>query len=277
MIKRIETLQDLRALVRQSERIGFVPTMGALHDGHLSLVRAAKEVCDTVIVSIFVNPTQFAPHEDFASYPRTVEKDCALLEAAGVTAVYMPPVSLMYPDGFATSITVDGVSRYLEGEFRPHFFQGVATVVAKLLLHVLPDKAFFGEKDFQQLQVIRRMVDDLNMPVEIVPVPTARDEYGLALSSRNAYLFPDHMIIARSLNKVLDAMIVDMQSGLSPKDVETRARDTLLKNGFDDVDYCTIRPCATLAPVSSYNMHEPHRALVAARIGTTRLIDNKPV
>jgi pantoate--beta-alanine ligase len=270
--------QDLRAGIaawrKEGKSIGFVPTMGALHDGHIMLGLEAKRNCDIVLYSIFVNPLQFAPHEDFGRYPRTVEQDAARLEAAGMNAVYLPGVEDMYPKDFLTTVHVAGVSEPLEGEFRPAFFDGVATVVSKLLLQVLPDKAFFGEKDYQQLQVVKRLARDLNLPLEIIGVPTMRDENGLALSSRNAYLSPEQYRIACTLNGALKDMGRRFRAGQSINDVESEARTRLLQSGFDKIDYCTIRDADTLQPPSG---HGNLRALAAAWIGATRLIDNMEV
>src|SRR5262245_58693097 len=193
--------------------VGMAPTMGALHEGHLSLVRAAKARCDQVVVSLFVNPKQFAPHEDFERYPRDETGDAKLLAGAGCDLLYAPDRAAMYPEGFATSVLVNTVSTPLEGEFRPHFFGGVATVVTKLLLQCLPDAAFFGEKDYQQLLVIKRLARDLDIPVEIVGCPTVREHDGLAMSSRNAYLSADERRIAARLNVVLHDAIKAVRGG----------------------------------------------------------------
>lgn len=254
--------------------IGFVPTMGALHDGHIALVRAVLEKCNTAIASIFVNPAQFAPHEDFSSYPRTLEQDIKKLQGAGCHALWVPGDEEMYPLGKpTTTVRVSGVSTPLEGEFRPHFFEGVATVVAKLLHQVRPTHAFFGEKDWQQLQVIRRMQSDLSMGIEIVGVPIVRDENGLALSSRNAYLSGEEYDIACHMNRVLFAMAEKIRKGLDCTDVEKWGTENLRAAGFDSVDYCTVRDAHTLEP----STHDLLRILAAAKIGKTRLIDNVPV
>ena len=265
---RMETLRLSRKM------IGFVPTMGALHDGHLALGAEARKTCSTVIYSIFVNPLQFAPHEDLDEYPRDEGADLAKLEAAGVDIAYVPDVEFIYPKSFVTKISVGGISEPLEGEFRPHFFNGVATVVTKLLLQVMPTHAYFGEKDYQQLQVIKRVVRDLNVPVEIVGVPIVRDENGLALSSRNAYLSPEEYQIAILLNRALLGMSVLVRQGEKFSEIEDVGRDALRKVGFDKIDYCVVRDAETLlAPDRPTEL----RLLAAAWLGRTRLIDNMPV
>lgn len=267
-----EAVQGFR---KSGKSIGFVPTMGALHDGHIKLGQTAQKYCDVVIYSIFVNPLQFAPHEDFGRYPRTVEADCLQLEAAGMQGVYLPGVEDMYPKDFLTKVHVDGVSAPLEGEFRPHFFDGVATVVTKLLMQVLPDKAFFGEKDYQQLQVVTRLTKDLNLPLEIVGVPIVRDEQGLALSSRNAYLSPEQLQNARRINVILKDMGQAFRSGKDIKSIEAEAATQLKQAGFEKIDYITIRDATTLQIPEDTS--RPLRALMAAWIGQTRLIDNMAV
>jgi pantoate--beta-alanine ligase len=252
--------------------IGLVPTMGALHRGHIALIETLRATVDRVIVTIFVNPTQFAPGEDFAAYPRDEAADLAQLADAGVDAVFAPTVEEMYPDGFATTVTVGGPAEGLESDFRPHFFSGVATVVAKLLLPCLPDVAIFGEKDYQQLAVIRRMVADLCIPVTIAGHPTVREPDGLALSSRNAYLSPDERRIAPKLHAVLAEAALGIRGQIDPLEVLLRARRALGDVGFK-VDYLEARNAETLAPVVEPDK-EPIRLLVAARLGRTRLIDN---
>lgn len=272
----LRTVDELRAFMAQKHRndqaVGFVPTMGALHEGHLTLARTAKKDCGTAIVSIFVNPKQFAPHEDFDRYPRMLDKDAALLETAAVDAVFAPSVETMYPSGFETTVTVDVVSKPLEGEFRPTHFAGVATVVTRLLLLVGADKAYFGEKDFQQLQVIRALARDLAIPTSIVGVPIVREESGLALSSRNAYLSADEKLKADQLNRVIFSMQKSLKNGADIAAQEQWACDELHKIGFDKIDYCTVRDCATLLPPTSATKDK--RILVAAWLGKTRLIDN---
>jgi pantoate--beta-alanine ligase len=264
----------MKAVQASDKTVGFVPTMGALHEGHIELGKAAAKACGHVIYSIFVNPLQFAPHEDFDRYPRMVDKDIARLEAAGIHSVYLPAVKDMYPDDFVTRIHIEQVTQPLEGEFRPHFFDGVATVVTKLLMQVLPDKAFFGEKDYQQLQVIKRLVQDLNMPIAIEGVATVRDEQGLALSSRNAYLTPEQLTAARQINVILRKLGNDVRDGKEIATAEAEAVSALLGLGFNKVDYCTVRDAKTLQKPDAGA--QELRALVAAWIGQTRLIDNLP-
>ena len=275
-MRTLENIAALRAFVadqrKSGQTIAFVPTMGALHDGHIELVRQGLAKADICIPYIFVNQKQFAPTEDFGSYPRTVEADLEKLRAASASAVYLPQADEVYPPNFATAITVSGVSAPLEGEFRPHFFSGVATVVAKMLLQCLPDIALFGEKDWQQLQVIKRMTADLNIPVEIIGVPTVRDMNGLALSSRNAYLDDAQYQVAVQLNRTLKSMGQEILSGKSINAAEDHAREALLKAGFEKVDYITARNADTLAPPERGNKNL--RLLAAAWIGRARLIDN---
>ncbi|MBY0565567.1 MAG: pantoate--beta-alanine ligase [Hyphomonadaceae bacterium] len=253
-------------------RVGFVPTMGALHEGHLSLVRTARDRCDRAVASLFVNPRQFAPHEDFERYPRDEAGDAALLASAGCDLLYAPDRLSMYPEGFSTNVIVADVSTPLEGEFRPHFFGGVATVVTKLLLQCLPDAAFFGEKDYQQLLVIKRMANDLDIPTEIVGCATVREHDGLALSSRNAYLSPDERRIAARLNFVLHDTIKAVRAGESIAAAEAEAAKHLLAAGFASVDYVAVRDAETLQRIADVN--RPARVLAAAWLGKTRLIDN---
>jgi pantoate--beta-alanine ligase len=254
--------------------VGLVPTMGALHEGHLSLVRGAKAKCDRVIASLFVNPRQFAPHEDFERYPRDEAGDGAMLAAAGCDLLYAPERAAMYPDGFTTNVLVPAVSTMLEGEFRPHFFGGVATVVSKLLLQALPDHAFFGEKDYQQLLVIKRMTKDLDIPVAIHGCPTVREHDGLAMSSRNAYLSADERRIAARLNLVLHDAIKAAHAGEPIAEAEAEASRHLIAAGFTSVDYVAIRDADSLAPVSDL---KHARILAATWLGKTRLIDNMAV
>ncbi|HJS79670.1 MAG TPA: pantoate--beta-alanine ligase [Vitreimonas sp.] len=259
---------------KQGLSVGLVPTMGALHEGHLSLVRAAKAQCQRVVASLFVNPKQFAPHEDFERYPRDEAGDSQLLAGVGCDLLYAPERAAMYPEGFTTNVLVPSLSTMLEGEFRPHFFGGVATVVAKLLLQGLPDHAFFGEKDYQQLLVIRRMVRDLDIPVAIHGCPTVREHDGLAMSSRNAYLTADERRIAVRLNLILHDAIKEVHAGEPIEEAEAEARRHLVASGFTSVDYVAIRDAETLAPVSDL-AHA--RILAAAWLGKTRLIDNMAV
>lgn len=255
--------------------VALVPTMGALHEGHLALVREARAQADRVIATIFVNPMQFAANEDLSRYPRQEERDLELLDGAGCDLVWLPGVEDIYPSGFATTVSVRGVSERWEGEARPGHFDGVATVVAKLLVATLPDLALFGEKDFQQLAVIRRMAADLGLPVEIGGVPTVRDSDGLALSSRNAYIGADErqraLALPRALAEARDAIL----SGTGVGQALAEARDALGAAGFAPIDYVALVDSATLEPAEE--LRDDLRLIAAARIGTTRLIDNLPL
>lgn len=296
----VRTVAELRAAVAgwraKGERVAFVPTMGALHEGHISLVRQGKDCAERVIASVFVNPTQFAPTEDLDRYPRQEARDAELLAAAGCDILYAPTSSEMYPAGFATSVTVGGVSEDLEGRFRPQMFGGVAVVVAKLLIQADPDVAIFGEKDYQQLLVIRRMARDLDLPVEILAGATVREADGLAMSSRNAYLAPAERAVAASLNVILAAAAGRVRAGEPVPTVEAWATSALLEAGFAGIDYVAVRDAATLGladssdhrPVADIHRHVPNglrddptppglRILAAAWLGQTRLIDNLPV
>lgn len=259
------------------ERVALVPTMGALHEGHLSLVRLARARADRVVASLFVNPTQFGPNEDFSAYPRSEAKDAALLADVGCDLLYAPTVEEMYPEGFATKVSVAGVSEPLDGAARPGHFDGVATVVAKLLLQCGPDVAVFGEKDFQQLQVIRRLVRDLDIPVEVVGGPTARAEDGLALSSRNAYLAAAQRQVAAELNRCLKLAVRRLRAGEPVSEVEAAAVRELEAAGFDSVDYVAVHAPDDLARLGPGPLAGPGRILAAARLGRARLIDNMPV
>jgi len=269
----LTTVSELRAALvsRRSLRIGMVPTMGALHAGHLSLIDQAKKHAGTVVVSIFVNPAQFAPHEDFDAYPRTLEADLEKL-AGRADLVFAPTAREMYPEGHATSIAVGGPAQGLESDFRPHFFAGVATVVAKLLIAASPDIAMFGEKDYQQLLVVNRLVRDLGLPVEIIGVPTLRESDGLALSSRNAYLGAEERRIAGRLNAVLKDAISLARAGGDLRTAEAAGTEALWAAGFDHVDYVAIRDAQSLDHIVS--LERPARILAAAKVGKTRLIDN---
>ena len=267
--------ETLRAFARAGERIALVPTMGALHAGHIALIEAAKPLADRIVASIFVNPKQFGPNEDLDRYPRRENADSRLLKAAGCDVLWMPPVEVMYPEGFATTIGVSGVSEGLDGAARPGHFDGVATVVAKLFNQMRPDVALFGEKDFQQLAVIRRMAADLDTGIEIVGVPTQRDDDGLALSSRNVYLAADDRTRAVALPRALGVAARAIGRGVDSEDALLAAREMMLAAGYDSIDYVTVVDAETLAP--SADLARPLRLLAAARIGGTRLIDNVAV
>ena len=255
------------------QRITLVPTMGALHAGHLALVREARRRARRVVVSIFVNPTQFAPHEDFGSYPRGFAADLAALRAAKVDLIWAPSAEVMYPDGFATRIEPQGAAMAgLEDKFRPHFFGGVATVVAKLFTQTEPDFAMFGEKDYQQLCVLTQMAKDLDLAVKVIGVPTVREKDGLALSSRNAYLSPAERTVAPTLHRVLKASAARIRQGEPIEMVLEEGRAEIEHAGFA-VDYLEARHARTLAPITP-RKERPIRLLVAAKIGKTRLIDN---
>jgi pantoate--beta-alanine ligase len=280
--KGLVIVRDVKSLRRhidawraKQETIGLIPTMGALHDGHLSLIRAAMRDCDRVIATIFVNPTQFAPSEDFASYPRDEAVDIARLEQISTDLLFAPDVDAMYADGFSTAVSVSGLSQKLCGASRPHFFGGVATVVAKLLIQAMPDHAYFGEKDFQQLQVIRRMARDLDIPTRIVGVSTVREADGLAMSSRNWYLSPDERKIAPVLYRVLCETAQAVAAGGACADAAERGRKELAAAGFTKIDYLSICDSQTLEEAEFVN--GPARVLVAAYLGATRLIDNVAV
>lgn len=256
--------------------IALVPTMGALHRGHMALVREARRRAKRVVVSIFVNPTQFAPHEDFASYPRSFATDLKALRAENIDAVWAPAVEAMYPDGFATRLAPEGPAKAgLEDEYRPHFFGGVATVVAKLFTQVSPDFAFFGQKDYQQLRVVTQIAKDLDLPVKVIGVPTVREPDGLALSSRNVYLSSAERAVAPMLYKVLKGCASRIKSGEKIDRVLNVGRIEVDLAGFG-LDYLEARHALTLAPVTSLK-EGPIRLLIAARLGKTRLIDNVAV
>lgn len=279
-LKIVRTVAALRAAVggfrKRGETVALVPTMGALHAGHLALIAAAKKRCDRVIATIFVNPKQFGPREDFARYPRTLAADRKALAAAGVDVLFTPTVEIMYPADFATTVAVAGLSEGLDGPFRPGHFAGVATVVAKLLIQVAPDVALFGEKDYQQLAIIKRLARDLDLPVRIEGVAIVRERDGLALSSRNAYLSADQRQAAPALNRALVQAASDVARGNRewPSIADTAIR-AIRSAGFDRVDYVALCDAATLAPVAS--AAKPARILAAAWLGATRLIDNVAV
>jgi pantoate--beta-alanine ligase len=276
----LRTIAELRAQVKawraQGDTIALVPTMGALHVGHLQLVQLARERCTRAIVSIFVNPAQFAPHEDFDRYPRDEAGDLVKLAGVGCDAVWSPTREVMYAEGFATRIAPGGAADGLESDFRPHFFGGVATVCCKLFTQVLPDIAVFGEKDYQQLAVVMQMVRDLNLPLDIVGVPTIREADGLAMSSRNAYLTPEQRRVAPVLNRVLLQVAAEVAAGGDIDQSTSAAKASLAKAGFDPIDYVEVRDAETLKPTAA-DQQRPRRVLAAAWIGKTRLIDNVAV
>lgn len=276
----VRTLSDLRrelAAHRLAGRtIGFVPTMGALHDGHISLIEKAREASDITVASIFVNPTQFAPGEDLDTYPRTEEADIGKLRSVGCDIVYLPTVEEMYPDGSLTNIRVEGMSDLLDGIFRPHFFYGVATVVARLFVHVQPDVAVFGQKDYQQLQIIRRMVRDLGFPIEVLGGETFRDRDGLAQSSRNTYLTPDERAKANVISASLHRAACRIEAGEAVAEALEEARIRINQAGFKQLDYVSAVDPATLENLSDDPVPSGFegRLLAAAWMGKTRLIDN---
>ncbi|OGN49943.1 MAG: pantoate--beta-alanine ligase [Caulobacterales bacterium RIFOXYB1_FULL_67_16] len=277
----VRTVAEVRAVVRDWKRqgltVGMVPTMGALHEGHLTLVREAARRADRVVASNFVNPTQFAPHEDLSRYPRRQEEDARLLAGAGCHMMFAPAADEMYPEQFATSIAVAGPALGLEGDFRPQMFGGVALVVTKLFNQVQPDLAIFGEKDYQQLMVIRRFVRDLDLPIEIVAAPTERDAAGLALSSRNEYLSEGQLAVARRLNQILAEAAEAAAAGRPLPGVERDAYSAILKAGFERIDYVAVRQAEDLSVFRDGVVDGPARILAAAWLGKTRLIDNRAV
>jgi pantoate--beta-alanine ligase len=252
----------------------MVPTMGALHEGHLSLIRLARTRSEKVVASLFVNPAQFGPGEDFTTYPRDEAHDAIVLEGAGCDLLYAPGVEEIYPAGFTTAVTVSGVTAGLEGAFRPGHFAGVATVVAKLLIQAGPDVAVFGEKDYQQLQTIRRLALDLDLPVEIVAGAIVRDTDGLALSSRNAYLTSAQRAVAPTLARTLREAGAAIESGVPVAEAEAAGRAAILGVGFDAVDYFELRTVGDLTRLGPGPFAGPARLLAAARLGRTRLLDN---
>ena len=279
-LKIIRTVSSLRRALepfrRPNERVALVPTMGALHRGHMALVREAQRRSKRVVVSIFVNPTQFAPNEDFASYPRSFATDLKALRDAKVDFVWAPSVETMYPDGFGTRLAPEGAAKAgLEDEFRPHFFGGVATVVAKLFTQVLPDFALFGQKDYQQLRVVTQMAKDLDLPVKVIGVPTVREPNGLALSSRNVYLSATERAVAPMLYRVLNGCAARIKNDEKIDRVLNVGRIEFDLAGFG-LDYLEARHAVTLAPIST-SKDGPIRLLAAVRLGKTRLIDNVPV
>ncbi len=279
-VNRLGELREAVDGLRRRGDVALVPTMGALHEGHLTLVREARRRAASVVVSIFVNPTQFGPNEDLDAYPRQLAEDSRLLEAEGVELLWAPSVEEMYPAGFATTISVFGLSESLCGASRPGHFDGVATVVAKLFAQVRPDLALFGEKDWQQLAVIRRMARDLDLTRphadSIVGVPTVREADGLALSSRNRYLSPENRARAAALPSLMREAIGNIESGTAVREALDSIRQGLLDAGFDSVDYVELADAGRLTPLAEIGAG-PARLFVAARIGGTRLIDNMPL
>ncbi|MEM7666924.1 MAG: pantoate--beta-alanine ligase [Pseudomonadota bacterium] len=277
----LETLRNSVAKLRaDGASIGLVPTMGALHEGHLTLIRRAREACDHVVASIFVNPTQFGPNEDLDAYPRQLAEDSAMLESEGCALLWAPAVEAMYPDGFVTSISVSDVSEGFCGADRPGHFDGVATVVCKLFNQVRPDMAFFGEKDWQQLAAIRAMARDLDLACphvhSIIGVPTVREADGLAMSSRNRYLSKENRAAAAALPAAMKAAIGAIEGGSDVAEALAALKATLAQAGFDSVDYAQLADAASLKQRSELG-EGPARLLIAARIGGTRLIDNMHV
>ncbi len=276
VIRTVPKLRDqVSAWRSRNQRIGLVPTMGALHEGHLALVKRALETCNRVVVSLFVNPTQFGENEDLSTYPRDEAADRAILGELGVNVLYAPTMEEMYPQGLVTSVRVPELAEGLCGAFRPGHFAGVATVVTKLFSQSLPDMAVFGEKDYQQLQVIRGLVRDLDIPVHIEAVATVREADGLALSSRNAYLSPAERAIAPTLFRALIQAAAAIEAGGDVRDLIEEGERALLEGGFSKVDYFEACDALTLKAVS--DAHAPARILAAAHLGTTRLIDNVAV
>lgn len=277
IVRTVKVLRKETGVWRQNgEAIALVPTMGALHDGHLSLVKLAKRKADRVAVSIFVNPAQFAPNEDLARYPRDETGDAAKLEATGADLIWAPGVTEMYPEGFSVSVKPGTASLPLEGTFRPHHFAGVTTVCCKLFHQVAPNVAIFGEKDFQQLAVLRQMVRDLDMPLKLIAAPTRREKDGLALSSRNAYLTADERKIAPTLNAAITEVAAKVAAGKPVAAAVEAAKARVLKAGFSKIDYITVADAETLADLTK-RQTEPMRVLAAVWLGKTRLIDNVAV
>ena len=275
----VRQVADLRSCITgwrsDGMSVGLVPTMGAMHDGHLSLVRASIKQNARTCVSLFVNPKQFGEGEDFGTYPRDEAADAAALAALSADLMYAPAGDAMYPAGSVTAVSVPGLGDWLEGEFRPGFFTGVATVVTKLLLQAMPDAAYFGEKDYQQLCLVRRLVADLDIPVEIAACPIVRDSSGLALSSRNAYLSDDQRAMAPGLNRALGQAAEAIRGGEDMAAATATATAAILGAGFAKVDYVAVRAAASLEPAEKYDGNQ--RILAAAWLGDVRLIDNRDI
>ena len=277
----VRTVHELRDTVagwrRAGETVGLVPTMGALHMAHMALVDEARQHADRVVATIFVNPTQFAPDEDFSSYPRREARDIETLRDHGVDLLFAPGVEEMYPSGFETIVDVPDISQGLCGDHRPGHFAGVATIVTKLLLQALPDCAVFGEKDYQQLQVIRRLALDLDIPVRIIGLPTVREADGLAVSSRNAYLSPADRAVAPQMHVILTGVVDRVRAGEAVSVACAAGHEALAAAGFSPIEYLEVRTADTLLPADQAAAGMPLRALAAAWLGETRLIDNIPV
>ncbi|AUG51631.1 pantoate--beta-alanine ligase [Thalassospira marina] len=276
----VHTVADLRARVSrwraEGLKVALVPTMGALHEGHISLTKLARTQADRVIVSVFVNPTQFGPTEDFAAYPRTLPADQKILDAAGVELCFAPSVEEMYPSGFATRLHIDNLTDMLCGAARPGHFDGMAQIVTKLLLQAMPDYALFGEKDYQQLMVIKRFVTDLNIPVSIIGGPIHREADGLAMSSRNRYLSPEERETATTLSRVLSSITDRASRGDAIEPLLETGRQQIASAGFSPIDYLEIRDAENLELMHGV-IDRPARVFVAARLGKARLIDNMAI
>ena len=281
-MKSIDSISEMQAYSRRArlrkETIGLVPTMGYLHEGHVSLIEKAKKACDLVVASIFVNPVQFAPNEDFARYPRNIVRDTTLCKSAGASVIFAPKTDAMYPEGFSTFVSVEGISTVLEGKFRPTHFRGVTTVVAKLLSIVTPDKAFFGQKDAQQCVVLKRLVQDLNFGTEIIVAPIVREKDGLAMSSRNIYLSPQERTDAAVLRASLLKAETLVQKGITQTAVLIREMTQLIKTKPSaTIDYVAVVHAETLSDLATIERGVPALIALAVRIGRTRLIDNTTI
>ncbi|MFW0777030.1 MAG: pantoate--beta-alanine ligase [Rickettsiales bacterium] len=275
IVDNVDSLQKvLTEVAKSGKRVALVPTMGALHEGHLALIKAAKEHADFVVATIFVNPMQFGANEDFDTYPRPMEDDVKKLEAEGVSLIYAPSMEDMYPPGFSTTVSAGMIGEILDGEHRPGFFTGVATVVTKLLLRVLPHVAVFGEKDYQQLCVIRAVVYDMDMPIQIVGVPTVREADGLAMSSRNAYLSDEERKTAPQFHQVLKETAAQIESGAGVEQTLMVAGTKLTQAGFT-IDYIELCESDNLSRLTEFK--KPCRLIAAVRLGKTRLLDNIPL